>query len=600
MKKIIIFFFTVSICSTLLLAQQPIDVKSEISEVTVYQSGALISRKATFKADKGKFILRLTKLAPYIVDESIKVDGDGSFTILNVQFRNDFLNTLERDKKIEDLIDSLDFYTKKIEESDTWTKILNERLEFLKSNQNISGKQEATDLTSLRSLDAYYSDNLQKINMDLLKQKRLKADYNDHINKINNELNSVRNNRPLPSGTIEVTVEKKSSQAASLTTTYRVANASWYPSYDIRFAGTKEPVHISYKANIIQNTGVDWKDVDIVLSNAQAHISGQIPEINPWYLSYYVPDITSALQGRAAGVNVIQSAPSAPAMEMEKSSIRIRGAETLDDKNPLYVIDGVPQDGPRNLRPDEIASVNVLKDAAATSVYGSRASNGVVVITTKKGGSGSTPLSISYKNETSIEFTIDSKQTILSNNQQNTFVYKTADLNAIYEFQSVPKLSEKVYLIGKLYDWYTADLVDGEANIYMENSYVGKSQINTAQFSDTLDISFGIDNNIIVDREKLKDFSESKFIGTNKRETISWKISVRNNKSYPVALTLTDQIPITTSKDIVIEPGELTGGKLDETTGGVTWELNLNPNETSELIMSYSVRYPKNKRIVLE
>jgi TonB-dependent SusC/RagA subfamily outer membrane receptor len=583
-------------------AQRELEVNSEISEVTVYQIGALINRKATFKADKGQTILRLTKLAPYIMEESIKVDGDGSFTILNVQFKNDYLNELERNKSVETLLDSLDFFNKKIEESDTWTKILNEKLEFLKSNQNISGKQEATDLASLRSLDAYYSENLQKINLELLNQKRLKASYNEQIKKINNELNSIRSNRSMPSGTIEITIEKNNAQTASLGVSYQVSNASWYPGYDIRFTGTKDPLHIAYKANIRQNTGVDWKDVNVILSNAQSHISAQIPTLEPWPLYYYFPELTSALQGQVAGVRLQKTeVANEVELDIEDSPMMIRGIAGKMPENPLYVIDGVPQDGPQNLNPNDIESINVLKDASATAVYGARGGNGVVVITTKKDKTvSSAPLSISYKNETSIEFTIESKQTVLSNNQLNTFVYKNADLAAQYEYQSIPKLSEKVYLVGKLYDWFSADLVSGEANIYMENSYVGKSQINTTQFSDTLNISFGIDNNIIIEREKLKNFSETRFIGSNKTESVSWKISIRNNKSYPVSLIVSDQIPLSTSKEIQVDAVELSGGNMNSSTGEVSWNLTLNPNENRELIMTYSVRYPKNKRIILE
>jgi TonB-dependent SusC/RagA subfamily outer membrane receptor len=601
MQKAIYLFSIFSILTTSLFAQKELDVTSEISEVTVYQIGALINRKASFKADKGQTILRLTKLAPYITEESIKVDGDGSFTILNVQFKNDFLNELERNKAVENLLDSLDFYNKKIEESDTWTKIANERMDFLKANQNISGKQEATDLASLRSLDAYFSENLQKLNLELLNQKRLKATYNEQIKKINNELNSIRTNRSMPSGTIEITIEKNNTQTASLRVSYQVSNASWYPGYDIRFTGTKDPLHIAYKANVRQNTGVDWKDVNVILSNAQSHISAQIPKLEPWPLYYYFPELSYSLQGRAAGVSPQMAEALDEVVIVEESPMTIRGISGKMPENPLYVIDGVAQDGPQNLNPNDIESINVLKDASATAVYGARAANGVVVVTTKKDKSGSSaPLSISYRNETSIEFTIDNKQTILSNNQLNTFVYKNADLPAQYEYRSVPKLSEKVYLIGKLYDWSEADLVSGEANIYLENSYVGKSQINTTQFSDTLDLSFGIDNNIIINREKLKNFSETRFIGSNKTESVSWKISIRNNKSYPVALLVSDQIPLSTSKEIQVDAVELSGGKMNASTGEVIWNLNLNPNENRELIMTYSVRYPKNKKIILE
>ena len=285
-----------------LFAQEHIDVNSELKEVTVYTSGALVTREANFKGNKGKEILRLTNLSPYIREESIKIEGDGSFTILNVQFKNDYLNSLERDQRIQSMIDSLVYFKNKIEESGTQSKILVEQLGFLKANQNISGKQEAIDLASLKALNNYYKEQLQSLNMEILKQKRLKTEYEDEKKRITNQLNSIRNNRELPSGTIDITIESNASISSKLGISYRVNKANWYPSYDIRFTGTKDPVQIAYKANITQNTGIDWKDVNIVLSNAQSHISGQIPSLDPWRLYFYFPELTSAMQGRVAGV----------------------------------------------------------------------------------------------------------------------------------------------------------------------------------------------------------------------------------------------------------------------------------------------------------
>ena len=85
------------------------------------------------------------------------------------------------------------------------------------------------------------------------------------------------------------------------------------------------------------------------------------------------------LQGRASGVNIINDAT--PGGE---ATVRIRGFGTVGNNNPLYVIDGVPTDSQGNLNPNDIETIQVLKDASAASIYGARAGNGVIVITTKK------------------------------------------------------------------------------------------------------------------------------------------------------------------------------------------------------------------------
>jgi hypothetical protein len=77
-------------------------------------------------------------------------------------------------------------------------------------------------------------------------------------------------------------------------------------------------------------------------------------------------------------------------------------------------------------------------------------------------------------------------------------------------------------------------------------------------------------------------------------------ISVRNNKSVPVKITLSDQIPISSNNGISVDPAELTGGKLNTQTGEVRWDLELNKQETRQVILTYSVKYPKDKTVILE
>ncbi|WP_052272834.1 SusC/RagA family TonB-linked outer membrane protein [Flavihumibacter solisilvae] len=120
-------------------------------------------------------------------------------------------------------------------------------------------------------------------------------------------------------------------------------------------------------------------------------LTGAVASVNAKELkSLPVAGIGEALQGRAAGVQVLTSG--APGSDV---TFRIRGVGTINNSDPLLVIDGVPADIPLNtLSPDDIASVEVLKDASAAAIYGSRGANGVVIITTKRGSSGKNNLEL--------------------------------------------------------------------------------------------------------------------------------------------------------------------------------------------------------------
>lgn len=144
-------------------------------------------------------------------------------------------------------------------------------------------------------------------------------------------------------------------------------------------------------------------------------------------------DVAQALAGRVAGVQVVQS-EGGPGASM---SIRVRGGISITQSNePLYIIDGFPsEDGMANLDPGEIESIDILKDASATAIYGARGANGVVVITTKSGGKGDAKLDISF--DTYIGFAkIAKKLPVLSSQEfavldyeRNLFLYGADGVN---------------------------------------------------------------------------------------------------------------------------------------------------------------------------
>jgi TonB-linked SusC/RagA family outer membrane protein len=105
-----------------------------------------------------------------------------------------------------------------------------------------------------------------------------------------------------------------------------------------------------------------------------------------------VGGVDQILQGKAAGVAVTQNT-GAPG---DGINIRIRGVGTINNNDPLYIVDGVPTtEGINEISPNDIESINILKDASSAAIYGARASNGVVIVTTKRGSSGKAKLSVS-------------------------------------------------------------------------------------------------------------------------------------------------------------------------------------------------------------
>lgn len=152
---------------------------------------------------------------------------------------------------------------------------------------------------------------------------------------------------------------------------------------------TEEPVKGREVIDVTMKYNYTQLDEVVVIgygTSKRSELTGSVVSVKSEELmSTPTSDVTQALAGRVAGVQILQS-EGAPGSSI---SIRVRGGMSITQNNePLYIIDGFPsEDGMANLDPGEIESIDILKDASSTAIYGARGANGVVLITTKGGGS---------------------------------------------------------------------------------------------------------------------------------------------------------------------------------------------------------------------
>ena len=203
-------------------------------------------------------------------------------------------------------------------------------------------------------------------------------------------------------------------------------------------------------------------------------------------------------------------------------------------------------------------------------------------------------------NTTSMEFQIAEPYDIPANGQTYQVQIQKYNIPASYEYYVAPKLDKNAFLTANLTDWEQYDLLNGQANLFFEGTYLGKSTLNVQNVRDTLTLSLGRDKNIIVSRKKQKDYTDKQFIGNKKTETVGWEILLRNKKRQAINITVEDQHPISTNDEIEVKLENRGGAKVDETTGTLTWKLKLAPNENKDLNFRYSVKYPKKQALVLE
>jgi len=204
------------------------------------------------------------------------------------------------------------------------------------------------------------------------------------------------------------------------------------------------------------------------------------------------------------------------------------------------------------------------------------------------------------ENKTAVEFEIKTPYTLLPDNKSVTVDIDTRQLDAVYEYYCVPKIDQDAFLTAYLVNWEQYNLLEGEANIFYENTFVGKTILDVRSMQDTLNISLGRDKNVQVRREKVKDFTRKQLLGSKKEVTRAWQISVKNNKKQPIRLNLFDQVPVSTNSEIEVQADELSGGIFNAENGEVKWTIQIEPFGKKEWQLRYTVRYPRNRVLNIE
>ncbi|WP_316772794.1 mucoidy inhibitor MuiA family protein [Pedobacter frigiditerrae] len=401
-----------------------------------------------------------------------------------------------------------------------------------------------------------------------------------------------------------------------------VNNAGWYPSYDIRAKDVSSPIELVYKANVSQSSGEDWKNVRLALSSGNPTTNSTKPSLGTYNLGY-IRDGYSTNNISTSSVRIIKGKVFGDdGLPVPGASIRVKNTSvgTSTDVNGNYTIQ-LPV-GATTLVATYIGYVT--KEAQAHSNYvnisleqDSKSLSEVVVVgygsqdksylvgsiagTVSKAKKETQAVEVNaVEKQTNVVFDIKNPYTILSDGKQFAVEIGDYDFKADYEYYSAPKLSEEAFLTAKINGFSEANLISGEANIFFEGTYLGKTLLDVQNSSDTLTLSLGTDKNVIIKREKQKDFNERQFIGSSQKDSRSFIIDIKNRKSQAINLIIEDQLPISTNGDITVERQEISKARYDETNGKLTWQMLLQPNEQKKLALKYQVKYPKNKPINLE
>lgn len=198
----------------------------------------------------------------------------------------------------------------------------------------------------------------------------------------------------------------------------------------------------------------------------------------------------------------------------------------------------------------------------------------------------------------SVQFKLERPVNILSDGKVQLLDLTRQTLNANYIYGVTPKLDRDAFLLAKIGGWERLNLLPGEASIFFNGFFVGKTVINTRTILDSLDLSMGRDKQVLVTRSKVAELCYKTTSGSKIKELNTWEINVKNNKSEPIIIKVYEQYPMSSNKDLSVEIKETSKGELDEATGIITWTLILNPGEIKSIRFGYELKYPKDRIII--
>ncbi|WP_115461679.1 mucoidy inhibitor MuiA family protein [Winogradskyella aurantiaca] len=603
------------------------EVASKVNEVTIFLKDAQVTRKKTVALPKGISVVKFVKLSPFIKAKSVQLKTNSKVTVLAVNHKQNYKETTKASSQLEALDQKLKNLQDKREIEKTYLGILSKELSFMDENRDLSGKNEAISASNLQQSASYYSTRIRELKLKEVERNKNVRELNDAIRQVEKEIGNIRNTKEFPTGEIMVKVDCKNSTSVPMELSYVVKNASWFPTYDIRAKNIKEPVNLVYKATVQQDTKVDWNNAKVTFSTADPNISGVAPELKTYYLDYYTLPPTygrlesNTISGVVMDANNNYPTPGVTVMVKETTigtttDFDGRFSITLPNDQSALVFSYIgfktqtiyPKSNNIVVRLEEDAET---LDEVVVVGYGSKkndvrirgASNlagEAVGLSVEDSQSKQTIELDQIDNQTSVSFEIKKPYTIKSDNESYTVDMESYELPAHYQYFSVPKINNNAYLIANISDWEKYNLLEGEANVFFEETYVGKTLLDIRYAADTLQISLGRDKQVSVKREKLKEYTTKQFIGSKKEETRGYLTTVKNNKKEAINMVILDQIPISRLEEIEVSWKDISKGKFDKTTGEVKWEFEVPPAGTKAFNLQYSVKYPKSKSLIIE
>lgn len=565
MKKTLLLAGAIISCA-IMKAQNSADTSRTdaiIKEATVYFGyGAELTHESKIKVDAGTKVIVINNLSTVIDINTLQISVPEDVALLSQRY-SVFYPTAPpyvKPKEVDKMEDSIELLQKEIGRIQNLIAIERKIIEktglLIETTVNTAGNKTITSEELLKMLE-YYNNKIDKSENNIYNHNQNIAVQNKKIADIRVRIANMSKPpefKEKPYGQVFLQVICKKNSEIPVDLSYYTNNAGWTAIYDVRVNSKTNKVKLIYKAMLSQTSGIDWKKTKLTLSTGTPNFGVTAPVLTPWYLQLYVPGIYTDLQRRAAQGNAmrnnIQGYLSGKVAGLEVATTAA-GDLTLKDRDD------------KTIDPSTLQQYTTLTQGQLNT-----------------------------------NFEIDLPYDVASDGQLQYVTIKDQEINCTLKNYAVPRVDKEAFLLAEVADWESLDLLPGDANIIMDDTYIGRSLIDPNTTTDTLNLALGRDKRLDVKRSLVKELSSLRSTGKESRQMFTYEIVVKNNKTTDINLLLKDQFPLSTIKEVEVILEDDGKAEVNKETGVLTWKIDLKPGERKTVRFSYTVKYPKDKKIV--
>lgn len=505
-------------------AQPDRTAKATLHDVRLYLDGAVLTQSFSVALPAGNSTVEVTGLAQQLDEQSIQLRTRNAIKVngYRVDVRTTDWNAVP---ELTIWRDSLAYWKSVDEQGRGQQSIIQlEKEAFLRSTQQTVyteanqkfWAQSAAEWVRRSLLAQKYLDQAQR------GLQRVNQKYQEEVNKHAAQESVL---------VLEVTAEAPVATALfSLETSTSLA--SWSPRYEVRMDDAASGrLDLLSKANITQQTGLDWKKVSVVLGSNRPLGGMTTPVLQPWWVE------PQAVKFESVAVRGGRAAPAVMAVEedMEMSTTAVNSRFKL-------------------------ANFDVAER-----------SEGLV------GYSLTLPGTYSFEHQESREISLE------------TQVLK-ADLSRY----AAPRLDLRVFLVARVPGWDTLVLLEGPANVYLENNLVGNTFLAFQGTSDTLDLAMGADPRTTVEWKPTVTTDNK---GGKVERSYSYTLKINTLHSKSIEVVVEDRTPMPRAEEVSLLQTEWGGGKRNAETGILTWKTTVGKDKPWNIAYRYVLRYPRNANV---